>query len=65
MARDRWAEKSATCIGLIASKARVAPFSEELSLPRLELSSGVIAKMCNTVKVALGRHVNLMIVING
>ena len=45
-------------VRLIASKARVAPLSEDLSLPRLELLSGVItAKMCNTVKVALGRHV--------
>ena len=45
-------------VRLIASKARVAPLSEDLSLPHLELLSGVItAKMCNTVKVALGRHV--------
>ena len=45
-------------VRLIASKARVAPLSEDLSLPRLKLLSGVIsAKMCNTVKVAFGRHV--------
>ena len=41
-----------------STRARVAPLSEDLSLPRLEILSGVItAKMCNTVKVALGRHV--------
>ena len=45
-------------VRLYASKARVAPLSEDLSLPCLELLSGVItAKMYNTVRVALGRHV--------
>ena len=45
-------------VRLIASKARVAPLSEDLSLPRLELLLGVItAKMSNIVKIALGRHV--------
>ena len=40
-------------VRLIALKAIVALFSEDLSLPRLELLSGVItAKMCNTMKVA-------------
>ena len=45
-------------VRLIASKARVAPLTVDLSLPRLELLLRVItAKMCGTVKVALGRHV--------